>query len=351
MSQDIFSSALIADNITKIYPSRRWFGLAANKKSRPAALSGISFAVKEGETVGLLGPNGAGKTTLLKIIATMLYPSSGKILLYSQDLFKHPSKTRGMMGLVTCDERSFYWRLTGRHNLSFFASLYGIPKKRAAVRVQLLLEVLGLSEAADRPFYTYSSGMKQKLAIARGLLSDPNIVLYDEPTRALDPLSALNIRKWIVANRADTPRAIHIIATNQLNEAEQLCDRVLIINKGVLIAGGTIQQIREAWHDREYALYRITYRGPSINGNLLPMVGDGLIDYSEERSDEQGCITLLLQAIESSEALSHALHLILGMGGTVVRCETEQVPFDEVFCSLVMRDQTTVSTFDSKGNQ
>ena len=147
------------------------------------ALERVSFAIEEGETVALLGPNGAGKTTLLKIIATLLYVSSGRVLIHGHDVTGDPLRARRLIGLVTSDERSFYWRLTGRQNLAFFAALYRLPARTLADRVADLLDVTGLTEAADRSFHTYSSGMKQRLAIARGFLADPRIVMYDEPTR------------------------------------------------------------------------------------------------------------------------------------------------------------------------
>ncbi|MEJ2756745.1 MAG: ABC transporter ATP-binding protein, partial [Gammaproteobacteria bacterium] len=142
----------------------------------------VSFQVGLGEMVGLLGPNGAGKTTLLKMIATLISPSEGQIRFFGKDNRSSAVRERGLVGLVTCDERSFYWRLTGWQNLMFFAALYRIPKKIAGQRSGELLDALGLSHAANRRFDSYSAGMKQKLAIARGLLADPAIVLYDEPT-------------------------------------------------------------------------------------------------------------------------------------------------------------------------
>ncbi len=164
--------AVRAVQLTKHYPGPR--GREAGRKS---ALEGVSFDIAAGEMVGLLGPNGAGKTTLLKVLATLLFPSSGEVHFGDINVLREPGRARKRLGLVTCDERSFYWRLTGRHNLEFFAALYHVPSRETPARVQELLEVLGLAEAADRPFHGYSAGMKQKLAIARGLLASPEILL------------------------------------------------------------------------------------------------------------------------------------------------------------------------------
>ncbi|HWB83055.1 MAG TPA: ABC transporter ATP-binding protein [Bryobacteraceae bacterium] len=329
--------AIIVENVSKVYPRQPLLSFLRDRSYQVGtqALREISFQVREGETVGLLGPNGAGKTTLLKIICSLLYPSSGRVLVHGLDLVKESLKARSMMGLITCEDRSFYWRITGRQNLDFFATLYGIPRKKAAGRIEILLETLGLTYAADRPFHSYSSGMKQKLAIARGLLGDPRVVLYDEPTRSLDPLSTQNIHQWILANRADSPRTAHLIATNQLREAELLCDRVVIINRGVVIAHGTIGEIRQRFRTEQHVVHRIRFRGPRA---ALPQADfeHGLVEVGEEERDGD-FVSIRAYTREGSEGLSAALSSILGNGGVVVECHTEEVAFDEVFCALVQR--------------
>jgi ABC-2 type transport system ATP-binding protein len=271
------NAAIVVDNVSKNYAGWRLFGGGSQSRSAgTAAISGVSFTIQEGETVGLLGPNGAGKTTLLKIIATLLYVSSGRVLLHGRDSIEDPRRARRLIGLVTSDERSFYWRLTGRQNLAFFAALYGLSRHTIDAKVAQLLEVTRLADTADRHFHSYSSGMKQRLAIARGFLADPRIVLYDEPTRSLDPLNAQAIRRWIREVQERSPLTTHLIATNQLREAEELCDRLIIINHGTVVACGTVAQIRERW------------RATLLKNGAMPP-----------------------------------------------QSETEQVPFDDVFCGLL----------------
>jgi ABC-2 type transport system ATP-binding protein len=178
--------------------------------------------------------------------------------------------------------------------------------------------------------------MKQKLANARGMLADPRVVLYDEPTRSLDPFSVHNIRSWLAANRS--PHTSHLIATNQLPEAEQLCDRVLILNRGVVIASGTIQQIRDTWRRNQHLVHRITCRKFAANGLLRPIPAEGLLELVQEDSDGD-CLTLRARTIEGSEALSRLLERILHAGGGILRCQTEEAPFEEVFRALVLEDQ------------
>jgi len=333
------NTAIQVENVAKTYPQGGFLGISTAGAAGTTALSDVSFTIREGETVGLLGPNGAGKTTLLKIIATLLYPSSGRVLIHGRDMVRESARVRGDLGLVTCDERSFYWRLSGRHNLAFFAALYGLPNKQAEGRVRVLLEALGLAAAADRPFHSYSSGMKQKLAIARGLLADPRVILYDEPTRSLDPLSVHNIRNWLAENRP--PHTTHLIATNQLAEAEELCDRVLILNRGVVIAAGTIPQIRDAWRRNQHVVHHITCRNFRPHG-LKPVPEEGLLDVTEEAGDATS-LTVRARTIEGSEAFSRLLERILRAGGDIIRCQTEEAPFEEVFRSLVLEDQAAAA--------
>lgn len=329
--------ALLVEDVRKEYLKLSL--LRRRQKAPPTvALRDISFSVKPGETIGLLGPNGAGKTTTLKIIATLLYPTSGRVLLNGVDAFADSVRARGMMGLVTCDERSFYWRLTGYQNLRFFAALYGLTPQQFKSRSEELLETLELTEAAHRPYHGYSTGMKQKLAIARGLLSEPRLVLYDEPTRSLDPLSTQNIRRWILQKRRTSPGQTHVIATNQLDEAEQLCDRVLIINRGTIIASGAIPEVRRRWNQRNYDVHRISFRG-SLPLNLIEAdPGEGIFEVTEEPAAE-GMTSLRLRLSTEGRALSRVLDALLRADLEIVSCDLEEVPFDEVFCSLVLGDQ------------
>ncbi|MCX6623463.1 MAG: ABC transporter ATP-binding protein [Acidobacteria bacterium] len=329
--------AINVEGVSKSY-SKRWFGLRPNDKDAKPALRGVSFRIHEGEMVGLLGPNGSGKTTLLKSIATLLRVDAGRILVHGENVDAHPMRIRRGMGLVTCDERSFYWRLSGHQNLRFFAALYGIPERPAARRIDELFERLGLAAAAHRAYHSYSTGMRQKMAIARGLLGEPRVILYDEPTRSLDPLSAKNIRDWILANRMVSQSTTHLIATNQLAEAEQLCDRVIILNQGSVIAEGSVQDIRNRFYERARMIHRVTVAQASQDEEYAPSPALGLFEVVRE-ADEPGGVTLRATTDESGAGLSTLLGEILRRGGTIRRCEIYVAPFDEVFCSLVLGER------------
>src|SRR5262249_45820917 len=162
-------------------------------------LDGVSFDVHQGEIFGLLGPNGAGKTTLLKVLSCLVSPTSGSAFVQGSDIAVAEHRVKTSIGLVTSDERSFYWRLSGRENLHFFAALYNLPRPDIRRRCQGLLEKVELLKHADQPFMEYSTGTKQRLAIARALLHDPPVLFMDEPTRSLDPTAAKHLREFVVS--------------------------------------------------------------------------------------------------------------------------------------------------------
>jgi len=341
-AQNAVGPALRVENVSKAYPARKsLFRRSRNEAPAHLVLRDVSFSIERGETLGLLGPNGAGKTTLLKIITTLLFPTSGSVYLSGENVFQNSRKHRSRMGLVTCDERSFYWRLTGWQNLRFFAALYGLSKKDSDRRIAELLETLGLSQAANRPYQEYSTGMRQKMAIARGLLGQPQLVLYDEPTRSLDPLSAFNIRSYIRDHRKQTPWQTHLIATNQLNEAEFLCDRVIIIGKGRLLAFGTIEEVKQMWRDGDYEAHVITWRGPR-QISIAPDPAAGLLAAEVRADTNDGASSIKVQVRKDSEGLSLVLRTLLGHGAEIVRCELQEANFDEIFCSLVQGEAPPV---------
>lgn len=198
---------------------------------RVTALRGVSLSVNRGEVVALLGPNGAGKSTLLRILGTTVLPDAGSLRVCGIDVVARPSETRRQVGLMIGDERSFYWRLTGRRNLAFFAALHGMSRRAGARRATELLDLVGLAEAADRPVRNYSSGMRARLSLARALLGSPPILLLDEPTQNLDPLASSLFRE-IAEGLARTHGAGILFATHDLHEAVAISDRVVVLDEG-----------------------------------------------------------------------------------------------------------------------
>jgi ABC-2 type transport system ATP-binding protein len=197
------------------------------------AVDGVNLDISQGEIFGLMGPNGAGKTTLLKILSTLLLPTSGEAYVAGYNI-KEEDKLKGSIGVIFSEERSFYWRLTGRENLRFFGSLYNLKPSEIKERIDRLIETVGMEDFIDRRFDSYSTGMKQKLSIARSLISNPRILFIDEPTKGLDPIAASQIRE-ILKTLSLTGITVFII-THSTEEAREVCERVAIMDKGKIKA-------------------------------------------------------------------------------------------------------------------
>jgi ABC-2 type transport system ATP-binding protein len=193
------------------------------------ALREVDFELFPGEMLFILGPNGSGKTTLIKLIATLLAPTEGSILVHGLDAARSPLPVKTRLGYITCNESSFMGRLSGWQNLAFFARLHNLDPKIALPPV---VEALRIAQYMDRRVFTYSSGIKRRLDIARGLLHQPDILLLDEPTTNLDPLSAAEVRQLLAKIRAQGKTMI--IVTHRLEEVQKLGGRVAIMKEGRL---------------------------------------------------------------------------------------------------------------------
>ena len=215
------------------------------KRDVLTTLDGVSIKVREGEVFGLLGPNGAGKSTLIKILCTLILPSEGNAYVNGYDVVAEGQKARSSIGFITTDERSFYWRLSGRENLQFFATLHNLPQTQIKARIEELLDVVHLKNRADEPFLSYSAGMKQRMAIVRGLLNDPAVLFMDEPTRSLDPGAAKSLRDFIKEHIVGEKGKTIFISTHQLDEAEQLCNKVAILDEGRIKVQGSPSGLKE----------------------------------------------------------------------------------------------------------
>ena len=205
------------------------------------AVADVSLQVHAGEVVALLGPNGAGKTTSIRMLASILKPTSGRVLIDGLDVIDQAVEVRRRIGLLT-EHHGLYTRMHQVDYLDFFSQIYGMEADNARARIHELLERFGLGQAYDRRLGQFSKGMRQKLALVRTLLHDPPILLLDEPTSAMDPSSAHLVRNSIRALRS-SERAI-IVCTHNLSEAEQLADRIAIISRGRLIAQGSAEELK-----------------------------------------------------------------------------------------------------------
>ena len=206
------------------------------------AVDGIDFFCQPGEVFGLLGANGAGKTTTLRMLATILKPSDGRAVLNGYDVVNEPEMVRRSLGFYSAST-ALYPRLTGRETLEFFARVNRYPADRVRDRVEALVERFGITEYADARVEKLSSGMKQKVSIARTIVHDPPILIFDEPTVGLDVMAALEMQR-VVRELRDEGKTI-IFSTHIMSEAEKLCDRIGIIHRGSILAMGTLEEHRQ----------------------------------------------------------------------------------------------------------
>jgi sodium transport system ATP-binding protein len=217
-------------------------------------LRGISFDAKAGQIFGLLGPNGAGKTTTLRIICTLLAPDSGSVAVLGFDTRKAPEEVRRRIGVVTADI-GVYPRLSARENIEYFARLCGLVGGELTRRTNGVIERLDMGSFSKQRAESLSSGQKQKVAIARAIVHDPEILMFDEPTSNLDVLASKEVREFMV--EAKGRGKCVIFSTHVMHDAERLCDRMTILHQGQVVASGTTAEVRGDRRDLEDAFLEI----------------------------------------------------------------------------------------------
>jgi sodium transport system ATP-binding protein len=221
-----------AKALTKIFKDK--------KRGEVRAVDDISFNCKEGEVFGLLGPNGAGKTTTLRMLSTAIKPSSGTAVIEGADVVKEPQRVRKIIGFLS-GNTGLYGRLTAREMVAYFGRLYGMNKEQIKIRTEKIFDLLDMNEFADSRNEKLSTGMKQKVSIARSVLHDPPVMVFDEPTSGLDVMSSRTIVQFIRQCR-DEGKCV-IFSTHIMSEAMRLCDRIAIIHKGKIYFEGTVSEI------------------------------------------------------------------------------------------------------------
>jgi len=323
--------AIEATGIEKRFVKRRSIRqLVVHPFRRPEyvqALNGVDLRVAEGEIFGLLGPNGAGKTTLLKILSCLVLPDRGTALVGGDETIRE-NRVKRRIGLIHSDERSFYWRLSARENLRFFARIYDVPGRAIEERIEALLHRVDMQEAADRPFSEYSSGMKQRVSIARALLHDPPILLMDEPTRSLDPASALALRQFILEELSRRDGKTVLIATHNLREAEALADRIAILVRGRVRQVGTVPEVRR-WGVRERQ-FRLEL-GPE-NGTLsgpFRIVSD----------DRSGGARIVTVSLHEGAQLPDLLRAVMSSGCGLRACDRVEPDLEEAFSRILRAEE------------
>jgi ABC-2 type transport system ATP-binding protein len=233
------TEAILCENLQRTFTQRSLMG----GKRETVALRGLNLSVPLGSVFGLLGPNGAGKTTTVRILSTLLTPTGGRACVQGFDVMKQTAQVRRSIGFVLGGDRGLYGRLTGKENLEYFAALNHVEPRLATRRSQELLETVGLSDRRDTLVEQYSRGMKQRLHIARGLLTDPEVVFMDEPTIGLDPQVAQEVRS-IIPQLASQGKTV-LLTTHYMFEADVLCERLALIDHGEIVASGSPSEIKQ----------------------------------------------------------------------------------------------------------
>lgn len=337
--------AIETENLTKIFEKkaktegssiRRLFARVRPKKEEIVAVDHIDISIEKGELFGLLGPNGAGKTTTIKLLCTLLLPDDGSAVVNGYDVVKQAEEVRKCIGVVTGGERGLYWRLTGRENLWFFSQLYNIPDRVARERIDELLKLVELEKRADEPVEKYSRGMKQRLHVIRGLVNDPPILLLDEPTLGLDPGAARVIRDFVKERLQKEQKKTILHTTHYMEEADQLCDRVAIIDHGKIIALDKPENLKKGI--QQTGIIRINVSNFQQEGEreIESMTGvkKAVVSFSDPVVGEA---TIKIHAEEAEEVIPMATEFLIKSGARIIALEQTKPTLEDVFISLTGR--------------
>jgi len=332
-------------NLTKIFEKkakteggglRRLYKRIRPKKEQIVAVDHINFYINEGELFGLLGPNGAGKTTTIKLLCTLLIPDEGTAIVNGFDVVKRPEEVQKCIGVVTGGERGLYWRLTGRENLWFFSQLYNVPEKVAKERIDKLLKLVELEERADEQVEKYSRGMKQRLHVVRGLVNDPPILLLDEPTLGLDPASARVIRDFIKEELQAKQKKTILHTTHYMEEADQLCDRIAIIDYGKIIALDTPENLKKMIQKTDIVEIKVSNLRQEDEEKIGAIEGvkKSVVAFTDATVGEA---TIKIHAEKAEEIIPLTTEFLIKSGARILMLEQTKPTLEDVFISLTGR--------------
>jgi ABC-2 type transport system ATP-binding protein len=294
------------------------------------AVRGVSFAIDRGELFGLLGPNGAGKTTTIKMLITLLIPTSGTARVLGHDVVKDAREVRKRIGYVFGGDRGLYERLSGLDNLRYFAELYAVPGRRQRGRIDELLELVGLAGRERERVEGYSRGMRQRLHIARGLLHDPPVVFLDEPTIGVDPVGARDLRRTIAA-LTDAGKTV-LLTTHYMFEADELCDRIAVINKGKIVAEGTPRDLKEVVAHHTVIEIEAFGADEAAIDRVRSVPGVSSVSV-EEREQAQLLLVRSAKGLELTQSLLGLLD-----GATIGRVAAREPTLEDAYVALVSEE-------------
>ena len=289
--------AIALEGVRKHFATERgWRGLLTPWRAAPpgaVALDDVTLAVRRGELLGLLGPNGAGKSTLLRLLSTALLPDAGEAAVLGHDLVHEAAAVRRLLGVVMANDRTLNWRLSARENLRLFAALHGRALRTDAAAIGDALAMVALEPRhAAVPVGTLSTGLRQRVLVARALVTRPRIVLLDEPTRSLDPVSARDFRALVRERIVAALGCTVLLATHDRDEASGLCERVAVLHRGRVVATGAASALAERFGDAELAVWTTApqhrvfdalVRAGWVHAVVRPVASDGLDRWHQVR--------------------------------------------------------------------
>ncbi|MCG8351961.1 MAG: ABC transporter ATP-binding protein [Chloroflexales bacterium] len=319
--------AIKAENLGRVYKIR---GAKKGEAPQRIALADVNLEVPRGEFFGLLGPNGAGKTTLIKILVTLLAPTNGQAFVAGYDVAKQPEAVRPHINMVSGGESSGYGLLTVRENLWMFGQFYGLDHKTTLRRVDDLLEIIGLKDRANTKTSDLSTGLRQKMNIVRGFITNPQIIFLDEPTLGLDVGASREVRGFVRNWIGEQTNRTMLLTTHYMAEAEELCDRVAIINAGQLLACDSPANLKRRLQ-RE-AIFQLDI-SPLHNGALgaLNQVS-GVRSVTHTATDGKSELDLVLEA---DSALSGVISALTDHGAHILNLQKREPTLEDVFVDLV----------------
>lgn len=331
------TSIIQTTNLTKYYSTvSGWRNLFKPELLSKPAVSNVNLQINQGEIFGLLGPNGAGKTTLIKILATLILPTTGTASVFGYDL-SNDQEIRNHISLVTSDERSFYWRLTGWQNLEFFANLNSLFNQESRYQIRQVLELVDLMEFANQSFQTYSTGMRQRLAIARALLNQPRLLFLDEPSKGLDPRSAENLHKLILSLKNDQGITI-FLTTHLLDEAEKLCDRLGIMDQGRILVCGSIRELYDKLIlEDEYEIHYKTENKNLDSQLVIDIPGSRVIPFTTDSTTD--FLITIIENHSSYQQLNRGIDYLRKLGGSIVAITPKSASLLNIFKKIVAQDR------------
>ena len=311
------------------------------KKTIVHALENANIQIEEGELFGVLGPNGAGKTTLIKILCTLLLPSSGTAKVMGHDVNTESGQIRQKINMVSGGETSGYGLLTVRENLWMFSQFYGMPSKLAKRRIDNMLEIMELSDKKDAKVRTLSTGQRQKANMIRGFMTDPDLIFLDEPTLGLDVNASRLVRDFIKNWMKDKPSRTMLLTTHYMVEADELCDRIAIIDNGKVLACDTPNNLKKMISKESTLKLQIKQVRDVKAFESIP----GIRNFAYQHDATIG-ITDLKFILEDEAIVADIMAEVPKCGSKIISVEKTEPTLEDVFVALVGR-----GLHDSSGSE